>query len=200
VTLNRAQWTGNYNAAGVDQITMHMANFGSTTLYMRIAFEGSGSYYGSNTAVQLPPNSGWQPVTFDLTPASMTSVSGTASLSQVLGAVTEARILSAIGGAAFSGDQMAGTLGVDNILGRDIANFRLRVTNITRVGGGAPEISFTTVNGRSHRIERNDSFSEAGWTALSNATNIAGTGGVMQVTDNDPTTSPLRLYRVVLLP
>ncbi|HEV3410262.1 MAG TPA: hypothetical protein VG095_08200 [Chthoniobacterales bacterium] len=200
VMFNTAQWIGNYNAAGVDRITMHMANFGSTTLYMRIAFEGGGSYYSSSTAAVLPPDAVWRPVTFDLTPSGMTSVSGTASLSQVLGSVTQARILSAIGGPAFTGAPIAGTLGVDNIVGRDIGNSRLRVTDLARPAGGAPQINFTTINGRTHRVERNDSFNEAGWTALSNATTIVGTGGVMQVTDNDPTTSALRLYRVVLLP
>lgn len=203
VMFNDVQWTGNYNAAGVDRITAQMANLGSSTLHMRIAIRGgpSSSIYGSAVAADLPADGLWRPVTFDLTSSALTSIVGADTLAQVLGNVTELRILSAVGGASFAGDPIQGTLGVDNITARDIANFVLRITDIGFVNG-APRISFTTVNGRSHRVDRKNAITDSDWVALTNATNVSGSGGVVQVTDTDPGAGslPMRIYRVVLLP
>src|SRR3954453_1019060 len=49
VMFNLAQWTGDYNQAGVNRITLQMANFGATDLYMRVAFQsGGGTIYASS--------------------------------------------------------------------------------------------------------------------------------------------------------
>src|SRR2546421_7369692 len=89
VMFNASQWTGNYIAAGVTRINAMLANFGSTTLYMRIALQGGPGFsqYGSTNPIVLPPNSGWQPVTFDLTTASMSLIGGGDTLADALGSV-----------------------------------------------------------------------------------------------------------------
>ena len=203
IMFNNAQWTGNYNAAGVDRITAQMVNFGPGTLHMRVALRGGsgGTIYGSSVATELPPDGIWRSVVFDLNDTALTNIGGGDTIEQVLGSVTEMRILSAIGGPAFTGDPVTATLGVDNIMARDKAGFVFRVTNIARVEG-VPRISFSTIAGRGHRVERNDSLAPGTWVPLSNATNVPGTGGILQIDDTDPGagTRPRRFYRVVLLP
>jgi hypothetical protein len=203
VMFNDVQWTGNYNGASVDRITAQMANFGSGTLHMRIALRGGPgpTIYGSTVAADLPADGIWRSVTFDLTNAALTNVGGADTLSQVLGNVTELRILSAVGGPSVAGDPIQGNLGVDNIIARDIANFVLRITGIAFVNT-MPRVSFTTLNGRSYRVERKNTLTDADWVPLSNATNVSGTGGEVPVTDTEPGAAnrPTRFYRVVLLP
>lgn len=119
VMLNRIQWAGNYLAAGVTRIDAHMANFGASTLSMRIAIEGTlGHRFASTSAVSLPPDGLWHEVTFHLTSADLSLVSGTSSLTTVLSNVTEFRILSAAAGPSWMGDAIVATLGTDNITAR----------------------------------------------------------------------------------
>ena len=113
IIFNRTQWAGNYNAAGVTRITGFMNNLGSTPLFMRVALEGAGSQFSSTTAISLPVGSGWRPVTFDLTPSSMTRVSGSAALTDALNNVGTLRILSAQNAPSWRGDQIISSLGFD---------------------------------------------------------------------------------------
>lgn len=119
VTFNRAQWAGNYNAAGVSRISMNLANFGQTTLYMRVAVESAqvaGAWWASTSPVQLPAGSGWQTVDFDLTPGSMSDLTnGLLSLPAVLENVATLRVLSARFNPAFVGDSMVSVVGMDNV-------------------------------------------------------------------------------------
>ena len=118
VMFNQAQWAGNYTAAGVTRITGEMADFGPNPLSMRIALEdGTGSFsrFSSIMAISLPADGQWHPVTFDLTPSSLTLVSGTDSVSTALGNVMLLRILSASAGPSYNGDDIAATLGVADL-------------------------------------------------------------------------------------
>lgn len=202
VMFNQAQWVGNYNAAGVNRITAQMANFGTTTtLNMRIWFRGgSGTQYGSNTATTLPADGVWRIVTFDLTESALTNMGGPDTVAQALASVSELRIVSAVGGASSIGDSMVGTLGVDNITATSIPVPVPMITEFVFLND-SPRLSFTTVAGKTYRVERKDSLLAPDWIVLSNAGNIAGTGGVIQV--NDPQSGvrslPRRFYRVVLV-
>jgi len=115
--FNMAQWTGNYNGAATNRLTADMANFGSTTLHIRIAIRGGpgSSTYGSTLAINLPADGVWRSTSFDLTPSALTNLNGPDPLAAVLGSATELRIISAAAGPAFSGDPIEGTLGVDNL-------------------------------------------------------------------------------------
>jgi len=202
IMFNESQWIGNYNVVGVDRITAQMANLGSTTVSMRIGIRStSGTVYGSTTAAQLSPDGVWRTVTFDLTPSALTNIGGADSVSQVLSSVAEIRILSAVGGPSFTGDPIAATLGIDNITGRDIANFIFRITRLD-FPGGAPRVAFTTVSGRSYRVERKNSLLDSNWTPVNNGATVAGNSGVIQVTDNEPGAGSQAhgFYRAVLLP
>lgn len=119
VMFNRAQWAGNYNAAGVSRITADVANFGPTTLYVRVGVESSllgSAWWVSRSAVVLPAGSGWRAASFDLTADAMNDLTnGTLGLPAVLNGVGTLRLFSAQSGATFLGDRIAGVLGVDNI-------------------------------------------------------------------------------------
>ncbi len=115
VVFNQAQWTGDYVAAGVTAIQMMAANFGGTTLHLRIAIEGAATQYGSTNAVPLPADGLWHPVTFFLGAAEMSLIGGTATLNQALSAVGTLRIVSQQSGPAWQGDIVAGSLGLDVI-------------------------------------------------------------------------------------
>jgi hypothetical protein len=118
VMFNNVQWTGDFNTAGVTRITAMLANFGSTTLYMRIALEGGPTFsqYGSTNAAVLAPDGGaWHPETFDLTTGSMSLISGSDSLAATMSSVVQFRMLSSQVGPTFQGaDAVQSTLGVDN--------------------------------------------------------------------------------------
>lgn len=202
IMYNFGQWTGNYAAAGIDRITAQMVNFGPAPLAMRVALR-SASYtsFCSTQAIQLPPDGVWRAVTFDLTSGSMTNIAGSNTLAQVLANVAEVRILSAADAPAFIGDSIAATLGMDNLLARDIAGFVFRITGVATLSGTA-QISFTTVAGGAHRVERGTSLPTNDWVPVPGATSVTGTGGVVQVSDTDPAAAslPVRYYRVLLLP
>jgi hypothetical protein len=195
VMLNTAQWLGSYQNAGVLRVTAQMANLGSTSLQMRIAIRNPAfTEFASTSAAALPADGVWRPVTFDLVPSTMTRVSGTGTLADVLANVAEVRILHSTA-PAFMGSPISATLGVDNI--RAVGT---RITGIIFVGN-VPQIRFATVTGASYRVERKNALTDPAWTALPNATSVDGTGGEVEVDDTEPGAGslPSRFYRVVLL-
>lgn len=117
VMFNRLQWTGNFVSAGVTRVTAELQNSGTTPLAMRVWVSGGtlGGQYGSTSALALPPDGQWHAVTFDLSAAGMSAVSATDTLANVMTSVTEFRILSAAFGPGEHGDNIASTLGVDEI-------------------------------------------------------------------------------------
>jgi hypothetical protein len=122
VMFNSAQWDGDYLSEGVALITADMANFGQSPLAMRIAFgQGpaarSATWYVSEQAIDLPADGQWHSVEFGLSGAGLSCVNGacgSTSLADVLSDVTAVRIVAATS-PDFQGDQIAATLGVDNI-------------------------------------------------------------------------------------
>ena len=152
--FNDAQWTGDYNAAGVTRIEGKMANFGTRVLKMRVALRGGPSgfiEFGSNDAITLPVDGGvWHSVAFDLTPSAMTNIVGTDdTLASALSSVNELRIMSAAVGPAFQGDVIASTLGVDD----------LRATRLAGDANFDGRVSFADFQ----ILERNFGKNGAGW-------------------------------------
>ncbi len=64
-----------------------------------------------------------------------------------------------------------------------------------------PRLGFTTSAGQSYRVEFKSNLSDPSWTTLSGSESVAGTGGVLEITDPGATAGPgaKRFYRVVLL-
>lgn len=119
VTFERAIWAGDYPAAGVDEISLLVRNFGATDLVVRLAIGDNqapmlgGSWYATD-GVPLLAGSDWQRVSFSLAPAALVQIQGSASAEQVLAGVSTLRILHANGPAAI-GDFLPGSLGIDAI-------------------------------------------------------------------------------------
>ena len=116
VTFNTNQrWTGNFTSAGVTAVTMNLKNFGTAPLSMRIAFDDtSGTWYASTQGFALPADNAWHSARFELAPAALTRVSGSATAATALTHVTEFRILHSAS-PDYRGAQVAGSFGVDNI-------------------------------------------------------------------------------------
>ena len=60
-----------------------------TDLNIRLVFFSGSSRWTSTTAYDLGNDAGWQSVTFDVAEASLTSVRGSSTYSEVLGDVTK---------------------------------------------------------------------------------------------------------------
>lgn len=81
--FNTAQWMGDYITAGITHITMSVNNLGSADdLDLRLLFinfaGGPPANIAITDAVHLPVGSGWQNVSFDIRPAALTVLLGTA--------------------------------------------------------------------------------------------------------------------------
>ena len=116
VIFNQDQWSGNYLAAGVNQIEMDLENRGGAAVMIRLALGASGARWVATDAVALPAASGFVHATFSLRPEDLTMVSGVGSIEDVLADVAELRILNSAA-PDFRGDIAAAELTVDNILG-----------------------------------------------------------------------------------
>ena len=80
--FNGAQWSGNYLAAGITAISLHVNNFGPNEAHLRlrfIGFSGATSDIAITNAVVVPPGSGWSLVTFTIYPASLVTLQGSAT-------------------------------------------------------------------------------------------------------------------------
>ena len=114
------RWSGNYLTSGVTAIELDVRNPGATNLELRLALGNGatsnlGSWFVSASSVLLPPSNAWTTIRLPLASADMTQVQGTAAYDAVLGAVTQTRILSSVSGLSNRGDQLAGTIHVDNL-------------------------------------------------------------------------------------
>ncbi len=118
MAFNRLQWTGDYLAAGVGRIAASVNNTGANELNLRVTLNGGGGRFSSLVPVVVPVASGWIEIEFaieadDLACATDAFCGGT--VQDTLGSVTELRILSAVSGPQFRGDQIAATAGFDDI-------------------------------------------------------------------------------------
>jgi len=78
-------------------------------------------------------------------------------------------------------------------------NDRSSALRITQIGGNGNDlaISFTSMAGKTYRVDRSDSLQSGSWTTVQD--NIAGTGGIVQVIDTNAATQSKRFYRIVVV-
>ena len=104
------QWAGNYLAAGIDQITMDVKNFGSTDLALRVWLAGPpGASALSSNAVTVPAASDWVSVSFAL---DTTALGG--QVAATLANTQQLRLFHS-STASFPGEALVGSLGIDNV-------------------------------------------------------------------------------------
>jgi hypothetical protein len=115
--INVSQWTGDFIAAGISGIAMDLRNLGPSDLSLRLSFaDPSGgppaNWAVSTTAFFLPAGGAWVAAFFPIGPADLTALDG--SVTAALQGTTELRLFHSTS-AAFPGDPIAASLGVDNI-------------------------------------------------------------------------------------
>jgi hypothetical protein len=115
IVYNSDQWAGNYTSTGVNMISMHMNNFGSVELSMRIVLQGPGDNFWSVNPVLVLSQSGWVTVQF---PVQAGDLTGGSDVSATLGGVTSVRILHSVSG-SYVADRVTTQLGIDNITAAD---------------------------------------------------------------------------------
>jgi hypothetical protein len=121
---NFVEWAGDYLSAGVNVVQMDVNNLGSSDLFLRLLFvqfdaAGPVSAAFSSNAIFLPSGSGWQTVTFDVSPSALSVIPGLPieDPATTLANVTEFRIFHNPDPFFAPGQipAIAATLGVDNI-------------------------------------------------------------------------------------
>ena len=93
---------------------MHIKNFGSTTLSMRIALFGDGGEAWSMNPIIVAPSNNWQQIVFSVQPADLTGAAVIDSTLRILSNVNSVRILHSIAG-GIRGDVVNAQIGLDNI-------------------------------------------------------------------------------------
>jgi len=111
LVYNEVQWIGNYITAAVTVISMHVKNFGSTDLLLRLAFIGPGGNFWTLNAEPIPANSGWMVATFSIQPMDLT---GGTDVNATLSNAAQLRILHSVTG-GYQADPITAQLGIDNI-------------------------------------------------------------------------------------
>ena len=118
--LNFNEWAGDYIAAGISRIRMDVRNFTSADdVVLRLLFVDFGAMGPENAAMSAPitvlAGSGWQPIEFDISPAALTTLVGSAT--NALANTEEFRIVHNPGSTFIPGQipPVTATLGVDNI-------------------------------------------------------------------------------------
>jgi len=147
-TFNNIQWAGNYVAAGVDGIRVHLRNQSSSTLQMRIViFSANGTRFTSRVPATLPPDNTWREVTFSLREADVVNVFGPESYADVITNVERIMIRHDADPPSEGGDPIQAQLGIDNVtaiaLTETILPNQFTVTRGALVGGSLNDLFFS---------------------------------------------------------
>lgn len=127
VDFNIAQWTGDYIAAGVTRISLDIRHANQYPLTMRLGiangffgFGGAGDTYVTNAGIVVPSDDAWHRIVFDVLPGdfvpSFKNTSNPPNAAAALANVTHFRILHNPTPTDFSGQAVAGSFLMDNIL------------------------------------------------------------------------------------
>lgn len=112
VMFNQNQWAGNYITQNIVAIKFK-AKVSTTSLNLRIAFDGTGGRICTTNAVSLNVGSSWVDVVIPIGSSNFTLVGGT-NILQTLQNVSTMRILSSAS-PSWEGDSVAATLDIDVI-------------------------------------------------------------------------------------
>jgi hypothetical protein len=120
LVMNVSQWTGNWTAAGITQVSLDVRNPNAFNLSMRLGIAGPGGASGGGTgdthvtdAISVAADDAWHTLTFDVLASDFTAIDG-ANTAAALAGVTQLRFIhnSAV---SFVGDTAGGDFYLDNI-------------------------------------------------------------------------------------
>lgn len=115
---NQTQWTGNYLAAGVDVLTIQLANFGTADISLRAAIFGPSLNEFTSTNFQTVAADGvWRSYTFSLRQADLTAVGSGNDYALAMSNVFNFMFRHDPGSPNGSGDMpnFTGIMGMDNV-------------------------------------------------------------------------------------
>lgn len=112
LVFNTTAWSGDYVGAGVLGLTLDLRNGGTTTLQVRLAFNGPGGWFVT-PANPVLAFSGWNHLLFDVRPVSLVSAGGS-SAANTMGGVTELRVLHS-SAVDFKGAAVSSSFLLDNV-------------------------------------------------------------------------------------
>lgn len=127
LTLNNAQWTGNYYQSNggnkITYISMDVRNSGTNVIFLRMSFKYTVSsttieIWSTTNAVAVLPGEGWKKINFQIDAANVVRVSGLNPYSSTFNNVQETRILHN-DAPSWDSDPIVAVLDIDNIMARN---------------------------------------------------------------------------------
>lgn len=115
---NSVQWFGNYQAAGVNELTVDLLSPASNGINLPIRvviFGPTGGRLTSTTPFLLPDDGAWHHAVFPIGPSDLVNVSGTDTYSSAIAGVSNLMLRYDDSPPSPGGTTFAGTLGLDNI-------------------------------------------------------------------------------------
>jgi autotransporter-associated beta strand protein len=137
-TYNPVQWSGNYTAAGITEISADMMNPVATgaSLDMRVVLFGpTGGRWTSAVADVIPDDGVWHHELFSLQSSALINVDGSDTLAATLAGATRLMFRHDVT-ASSGGTAIAATLGIDNILATMVGPPNLTWDNTGGTGDG----------------------------------------------------------------
>jgi len=110
-----AAWTGDYDEADVEFISMDVRNSGDETVHLRFAFSNDeGIHYVNTQAVRVSPGTQWQTIHFSLDDDDLMVNSG-GNIDDIMKSVNTVRLISNPD-PAWQGETIKAAIDIDNIL------------------------------------------------------------------------------------
>ncbi len=152
LTLNNAQWKGNYITAGVSYISMDVRNSGSNVIFLRLSFQNiawtNDPKWSSINPIAVVPGQGWNTIVFPIDANSMTRLGHTNTYTGDFNNINEVRIVHD-DAPGWDGDPIDAILDIDNIQAK---NNNLELVDWTQLNNGLtvfpnPASNYIKVNG-----------------------------------------------------
>jgi hypothetical protein len=115
---NITQWLGNYPLAGVDSVTLQVANFGVSAIELRVAVFGSaGQEFTSTVSSTIAADGVWRSFSFSLASSALTSVGANNDYAGAMAGVTNFMFRHNPGAPTGAGNHpnFTGVMGIDNV-------------------------------------------------------------------------------------
>lgn len=133
IMLNVAQWTGDFQDAGITGLEFELQHVSGADASIRVAVSDSpgptGTWFASAEPAAISSGSSWDSYFLSLEPEDLVQVLGTASAEEVLSDVAEMRLLSS-NSADYRGDAVQMELLYDNITAAGAAEESIGIDNL----------------------------------------------------------------------